>query len=47
MIVSAKPVLISTFSNFSNTRKTDLKYYIEAVVVLLCWTLATPDLQYN
>ena len=44
MIVSAKTVLIGTFSN---TRKTDLKYYIEAAVVLLCWTLVTPDLQYN
>ena len=40
--VSVKTVPIGTFSI---KRKTDLKY--STAVVLLCWTSATPDLQYR
>ena len=43
--VSAKTILIGTFSSYYE--KNQFEVAIQAAVVLLSWTLVTPNLQYN
>ena len=43
--VSVKTILIGTFSSYYEKNRFEVA--IQAAVVLLCWTLAMPNLQYN